>query len=149
MLNLAQPVLDLGCGKPAQLVTYLRDHGIEAVGVDRLVDQAPYLIRSDWLSFELPPRTWGTIISHMAFSNHFIFQHLYKYGQGADYARRYMAILNALKPGGSFYYTPGLPFIETYLPADQYTVTKRAVKGPGQSGEEGLYAVRVKRIGAD
>jgi hypothetical protein len=71
--------------------------------------------------------SWGTILSHMAFSNHFLFHHLYKHGSPNEYAQAYMAILSALEPGGSFYYAPGLPFIEQFLPARFFHVGKRGL----------------------
>lgn len=139
--DLIAPVLDLGCGKSGELVRYLNANGVDAVGIDRMVDGSldGVLIQIDWLEFELEPGAWGTVLSHMAFSNHFVFQHWYKHGQVQPYARQYMAVLMALKPGGSFYYTPALPFIETYLPEDHYRVTRRNVTGE-------LYASRVLRI---
>lgn len=138
--DLIAPVLDLGCGKSGELVRYLNANGVDAVGIDRMVDGSldGVLIQIDWLEFELEPGAWGTVLSHMAFSNHFVFQHWYKYGQVQPYACQYMAVLRALKPGGSFYYTPALPFIETYLPEDHYRVTRRNVTGE-------LYASRVLR----
>lgn len=122
--NIMQPVLDLGCGKNGPLVNYLRQQGITAIGIDRLVDDNPALKQMDWFSLDLKPETWGTVVSHMAFSNHFIFHHQYKNGKPRQYARLYMQILQSLKPGGVFVYTPGLPFIEQYLPADQFSVEK-------------------------
>jgi hypothetical protein len=109
------------------------------VGVDRSASDSTDLIQADWLDYKIEHGAWGTIISHMAFSNHFVFQHLYKHGQVEPYARQYMAILKALKPGGSFYYTPGLPFIEAYLPEDSYQVARRHLEGD-------LFACRVLRI---
>jgi hypothetical protein len=139
--DLIEPVLDLGCGKEGGLVTYLRAAGLQATGVDRVVADRPGLVQAGWLDFPLAPESWGTVISHMAFSNHFIFQHLYQRGSVEPYARRYMTILRSLKPGGSFYYTPGLPFIEAYLPAEQYRLTRKPV--PGAASE---YACRVQRM---
>jgi hypothetical protein len=152
--QLIEPVLDIGCGKSGKLVTYLNENGIQAFGVDRLVDLSPYLSQTDWLMLDLQPNTWGTILSHLAFSNHFTFQHLYKYGKVEPYARQYMEILSALKPEGSFYYTPGLPFIETYLPADRYSITRRKIYHPEQESvpalalnlQEGLYTAKIKKM---
>jgi hypothetical protein len=123
--TLKEPVLDLGCGKSGQLVRYLRTRGVQAVGIDRIVRDEEYFTRSDWLTAKLSPNTWGTVISHMGFTNHFIFHHLYRFGSPEKYARQYMSILESLQPGGSFYYAPGLPFIEQYLPAGSYTVNRR------------------------
>jgi SAM-dependent methyltransferase len=122
--TLLQPVLDLGCGKNGPLVNFLRMQGINAIGVDRMVDKNPALKEMDWFSLDLKPETWGTVVSHMAFSNHFIFHHHYKNGKPRQYARMYMQILQSLKPGGLFVYTPGLPFIEQYLPVDQFSIVK-------------------------
>ena len=69
--DLIQPVLDLGCGKSGTLVNYLRESGITAIGVDRLVEPVPGLKEADWFDVDFKPESWGTILSHMAFSNHF------------------------------------------------------------------------------
>lgn len=123
--TLQEPVLDLGCGKSGLLVRYLRAQDVQAVGVDRLAGDEDFMIRSDWLSVKLNPNTWGTVISHMGFTNHFIFHHLYRFGSPEKYARQYKHILDSLQCGGSFYYAPGLPFIEQYLPVASYTVHRR------------------------
>ena len=123
--DLLEPVLDLGCGKSGQLVQYLNACGVRALGVDRVVDAAPNLVERDWFDLDLAPNTWGTILSHMAFSNHFLFHHRYKNGQPEKYARQYVTLLNSLKAGGAFYYSPGLPFIEAFLPPSTYTVLRQ------------------------
>jgi hypothetical protein len=125
--TIKRPVLDIGCGKTGQLVNYLNGMGVETYGVDRIVADSEYLTEADWLEFPLIPESWGTIISHMAFSNHFSFQHLYKNGKPEPYARQYMKILTALQPGGSFYYSPGLPFIEGLLPEASFTMLRRRI----------------------
>jgi SAM-dependent methyltransferase len=122
--TILQPVLDLGCGKSGILVKYLRQQGINAIGVDRIVDNDPALRETDWFDVDFKPESWGTIISHMAFSNHFIFHHQYKNGKPRQYARLYMQILQSLKPGGVFIYSPGLPFIEQYLPHNEFLIEK-------------------------
>lgn len=88
----------------------------------------------------------------MAFSNHFIFHHWYKNGNPEPYARQYMAILASLLPGGAFYYSPGLPFIEDLLPAERYKVIRRKVAGAryvrssfSEIGDEDLYTTQVTR----
>jgi hypothetical protein len=124
------PVLDLGCGKNGTLVKHLKQLRIAAIGIDRIVDNCPFLREADWFDLDLTPETWGTVISHMAFSNHFLFHHRYKNGKPRQYARLYMKILQSLKPGGVFVYTPGLPFIEQYLPESEFSVRKLT----GQTG---------------
>jgi hypothetical protein len=113
--NLLQPVLDLGCGKDARLVNYMREQSIEAYGCDRYPFDTPFLFSASWMEYHFSQEQWGTIISHMAFSNHFMHHHLRMDGDFSGYASKYMEILKALKFGGSFYYTPELPFIEQYL----------------------------------
>jgi hypothetical protein len=142
------PVLDLGCGKDGVLVVYLNAHGVPAYGVDRMVTVSERLIASDWLEYSIGNGDWGTILSHMAFSNHFIFQHLYKNGKPEPYAYRYMEILRGLKPGGAFYYAPGLPFMESALPAALYQVRRRRVTGPVEVNgvmDQALYAAQILR----
>ena len=148
--NISEPVLDLGCGKAGQLVNYLNEKGIETYGVDRIVAGSERLIEADWLEFPLIPGFWGTIVSHMAFSNHFIFQHHYKNGKPEPYARQYMAALAALQPGGSFYYSPGLPFIEGMLPDRSFTVIRRSIASAaniqielGNLPENALYSSQI------
>lgn len=124
--TIVEPVLDIGCGKNANLVKYLRKHGIEAYGLDRLCSGNDHYFRVDWLDFDFQPHTWGTIISNLSFALHFTNHHHRKDGEYILYARKYMEILNSLTIPGTFYYAPGLPFIEAYLPKDKYkTFTHR------------------------
>ncbi|MHC1781785.1 MAG: class I SAM-dependent methyltransferase [Anaerolineaceae bacterium] len=126
--TLRTPVLDIGCGQEGLLVEYLQSKGLDARGADRVVDDENRLMSSDWFDLPLLPESWGTILSHMAFSNHFNFHHRYKNGQPERYARQYLKILRALQPGGCFIYSPGLPFIERFLPADQYRVKRSRLR---------------------
>ena len=123
------PVLDVGCGPAGELVAELREQGIPAAGVDRDAQALPGLLRADWFDFPLEAGTWGLIISHMAFSVHFLHHHVRPDGQPEAYARRYMALLGALRPGGRLCYTPGLPFMEALLPPERYTVRRYALPG--------------------
>lgn len=106
--DLKQPILDLGCGSDANLVKYFINRGYDTFGLDRnLAMTDKHLIPTDWFNFTFKKNFWGTIISHMAFSNHFIFNHHYIHGKPELYARCYMSILSSLKPNASFYYSPG------------------------------------------
>jgi hypothetical protein len=99
--------------------------------MDRFTRDGPYLASADWLRFPLANSRWGTVISHMAFSNHFRHHH-HRRGDGyRDYAFRYMEILDSLAVGGSFHYAPGLPFIEGFLARDRFDVTVRDVAARG------------------
>ncbi|UHA74832.1 class I SAM-dependent methyltransferase [Paenibacillus sp. 481] len=128
--QLQEPVLDIGCGYNGRLVRYLRRHGCEAFGIDKFAGHARWLQRADWLDFRFHPKRWGTLISHMAFSNHFTHHHLRKDGDPYQYAGKVMEILHALKPYGSFYYAPGLPFFEPLIPTDTYVINKRPLSIP-------------------
>ncbi|RYE86920.1 MAG: class I SAM-dependent methyltransferase [Myxococcales bacterium] len=144
--TLAGPVLDLGCGEQALLVEHLRARGVEAFGVDRAAPPGPHVEARDWFAASLPRDRWGTVISHLGFSHHFMFHHLRGGPQAARYARRYMEVLQSLKPGGAFVYAPGLPFLEPLLPAATYRVTRRPIAGVEASGGVAPYACRVERI---
>ncbi len=126
--EIMEPVLDIGCGRHGNLVKYLRDKGLEAYGFDRLPDGLPYLTSADWLEFPYGVSKWGTIISHLGFSNHFHHHHLREDGDFVRYAEKYTEILGSLKPGGCFHYAPGLPFIEEYLNNERYRLNVPPVK---------------------
>jgi hypothetical protein len=123
--DLLEPVLDLGCGPSAGLVRRLRAEGIDARGLDRDVVAEPFLVRGDWLEASLGRSRWGTILSHLGFSMHFLHHHLRPRGSAERYARRYLELLRALRPGGSFRYVPALPFLESLLPSAVYAVSRR------------------------
>jgi hypothetical protein len=119
--SLAPPVLDIGCGEHATLVRALVSGGIEARGLDRVVS-SDLATQADWLSFVYGRARYGTVLSHLGFSLHFLHHHLAAGDTAYQYARAYMAILGSLVVGGRFVYTPGLPFIETLLDASMYRV---------------------------
>lgn len=123
----ASPALDIGCGKQGRLVMFLREKGLEAFGFDRFAGENPYLSNADWFEFHFERGRWGTIISHLGFSNHFYHHHVRNDGNFAEYARKYMEILESLKPGGSFHYAPALPFVEQYLDSEKFRLTTRNI----------------------
>jgi hypothetical protein len=127
--NLQEPILDIGCGQDAALVRYLRAQGKMAFGIDRMAEETDFIRRASWFDTEPAVHSWGTILSHMAFSNHFVHHHLRQDGHPHRYAQYFMMLLHSLKAGGKFIYTPGVPFIEALLPADQYQVITTAVEG--------------------
>jgi hypothetical protein len=121
--EVTSPVLDIGCGEQANLVRHLRLLKKHAFGIDKFAQtDEPYLWREDWLTYPLGCDRWGTILSHIAFSNHFLHHYLKGSPAIGDYARRYMEILESLQPNGCFIYSPGLPFIEELLPPDKFDV---------------------------
>lgn len=123
--KLKNPVLDIGCGKDARLVKFLRSKGFDAYGIDRFQTESEFVFEADWLGFDYGNRKWGTIISNLGFSNHFHHHHLRSDGNYLGYAKKFMVILRSLKPGGSFYYAPDLPFIEPFLDPAKYVVENR------------------------
>ncbi|MHA4810822.1 hypothetical protein ACX0G9_22130 [Flavitalea flava] len=123
------PVLDIGSGKKGLLVNYLRHRGVEAYGIDRFTTSQPFLQKSDWLDYTYEEEKWGTIISHLGFTNHFEHHNQRKDGNIAGYAQTYMSILRSLKGQGSFYYAPNLPYIEQYLENESYRVDIREIDG--------------------
>ena len=125
--RMMEPVLDIGCGEKGNLVLYLRQKGIEAFGIDRFAFSDPCLYCSDWFEYRFEKERWGTIISNIAFSNHFQHHHFRNDGSYIDYARKYMDILNSLKTGGSFHYAPDLPFIEQFLDKNKFQLTKQSI----------------------
>ena len=130
--DLEEPILDLGCGRNATLVRQLIHLGKEAIGLERLGSKQSFVVSADWHEYPLGSETWGTIISHMAWSNRFLHHHIRADGQPERYARRYLEVLEALKKGGSFFYSPGLPFIEKHVSRERYSV--RASELPEISG---------------
>ncbi|MHB0858633.1 MAG: methyltransferase domain-containing protein [Anaerolineae bacterium] len=147
--TLREPILDVGCGYDGGLVYHLRAAGLEAYGIDRLVAPSPYLQEADWLTYPYEPSAWGTVLSHRAFSNHFVFHHLYRRGRPEEYANAYMAILCGLREGGAFHYTPGLPFVERFLP-EEYRVTLKPVHldASGRLPAADFYSTRIVRRAA-
>lgn len=127
--KIKQPVLDIGCGKQGNLVKFLTNQDIEAYGIDRFTFADANLTNSDWLEFDYGINKWGCIISNLGFSNHFIHHNLRNDGNYIAYAKTYMAILQSLKKGGSFYYAPDLAFIEMYLDKNIYKTETRKISG--------------------
>lgn len=152
---LAEPILDVGCGRHAGLVRALRAEGRAATGVDREAPEDVAIV-GDWLSFPFGQDRWGTIVSHQAFSLHFLHHHLAQGAEAYAYARAYTAALRSLKVGGRLVYAPGLPFIERVLPAGQYRVVRVPLPAPMAESMLGLeqavglevgYAAQVERLG--
>lgn len=123
-IKLMEPILDIGCGKDGKLVKSLREENLEAYGIDRFSDDSPFLKKADWMEFDYGIEKWGTIVSNLGFSNHFVHHHLRNDGSYIEYAKKFMAILRSLKVGGCFCYAPDLPFIEQYLNEENFRITK-------------------------
>ncbi|MCB0208481.1 MAG: class I SAM-dependent methyltransferase [Anaerolineae bacterium] len=145
--TLAEPILDVGCGASGTLVEYLIDQGLTAFGLDRLAPAQPHFMQDDWFTFDFGRSRWGTIIAHQSFSTHFIHAHLHNADLAEQFARLYMMLLGGLKPGGTLYYAPGLPFIESHLAAmADYALTKTVIETDTTLGiGELFYAVKIHK----
>ncbi len=154
--DLTPPVVDLGCGQEARLVRFLRSRGVPALGVDRYVDPA-YGLRMDWLALPIQPNSLGTVLSHLAFSLHFLRLHHLPCDDVYLYAKKYRSILEGIRLTGTFAYAPGLPFLEELLPRERFSVRRVTVENawapallsslPAVFAEGLSYAAQVTRIG--
>ena len=138
--TIVEPILDIGCGASKNLIHYFTELGLETVGIDRLTSDSEDTINIDWLEYDYGKACWGTIISNLGFSNHFKHHHLRIDGNYIKYAKKYMAILNALKIGGKFYYAPDLPFIEEYLDSECFELRRFEIR------DSDYFGVVVKRL---
>ncbi|SFC93346.1 hypothetical protein SAMN05421842_11412 [Clostridium uliginosum] len=134
------PLLDIGCGENAELVNFMRSAGIEAYGVDRIcADKKVYLSKENWFEYDFGISKWGTIVSNIALSSHFINNNLRKDGKYSEFAMIYMKVLNGLVPGGSFIYAPAIPFIENCLQASEFLIERELLN-------KEYYRVKVTRL---
>ena len=121
--TMEEPVLDIGCGRNAHLVKYLRAQNLNAHGIDRHVEDAgSFLMNADWFDFDLGETGWGTIIAHLSFTNHMVYCDRQDPAQMPRYTKRYGDILDSLIPGGSFVYAPGIRTIEDGIKKECCTV---------------------------
>ena len=119
--------MDIGCGEHGKLIQYFREQGLQAYGIDRLQRESKYLFNSNWLEFDYGKQKWGTIISHLSYTNHFLYHYQQNDGTDISYAKTYMRILQSLCYGGTWFYTPSIPFIEDLLPKEEYEVIREPI----------------------
>ena len=140
--RIREPILDLGCGRSAHLVRRLRAERLDAHGIDRNVgSRAGFLADVDWFDFAIGHSRWGTIIAHMSFTNHIVYCQRYDVAGLARYATRYADILDALRPGGSFLYTPGVPVVEDGVDGQRFEMSSWVVSGR-------ITATRITKVAA-
>jgi hypothetical protein len=125
--HLKEPILDIGCGEHGYLVKYLREQRLEAFGIDRLQIDKAYFFNGNWLEFEYGNHRWGTIISNLSFSSHFLHHFSQKDGLDISYAKVYMEILKSLVTGGTWIYAPSVTYIENLLPDNKYLVNQSLI----------------------
>lgn len=65
--SMAEPILDIGCGRNAQLVKHLIDSGVRAEGIDpEVLDDEPYLMKDSAGFIPRENGFYGTAVTHMA-----------------------------------------------------------------------------------
>ena len=137
-----QPVLDIGCGKHGSLVQYLRAHRVEAYGIDRVIGkERNHLNKADWLTFQMKPIYWGTVISHLAFSSHFAYVQRIEPGRVGAYRNKYREMLSSLTVGGSLILAPGAPALEAETDRNMYDVEEWDIQQP----YKGVKVTRIAR----
>jgi len=120
------PFLDIGCGEGAALVAAMREAGVDAVGIDQYRATADgSVLRANWLEFSYRADYWGTIVSHMAFTNHFSRALLSDPELAALYRSVYLEILDSLRVGGAFHYAPALRREEASLDRGSFSIERR------------------------
>jgi hypothetical protein len=121
--RLTEPVIDIGCGKNYELVKALRSSGYSQVyGLDQYVSDDIKIQCSNWFDYSFRKNTWGTVIAHMSFSNHLRRALIDTGGNKKKYREKYLEILESLKEGGVFIYTPSVKEIENRLDIKRYKV---------------------------
>jgi len=123
-IAMLEPMIDIGCGRQHQLITYLRTHGYEKTyGIDQYASDDKRIFRCNWFDFNFHLDTWGTVLAHMSFSNHFRRSILNQDEERGIYQEKYHEILNSLISGGCFIYSPSLRCIENGIDTSRYSVT--------------------------
>ena len=136
--DISGPVLDIGCGEHANLVRFLNNQGIIAIGIDRKTTRQENSIECDWFDFDFIENKYGTIISNNAFSIHFI-NAISKNQNISGYTQLFFKILKSLKESGCFYCAPSIPFIEKYVNTEEYIVSYHRIY-------HNIYGTKIKRI---
>jgi hypothetical protein len=138
------PFLDIGCGEGAALVATMRASGVDAMGIDQYCGSPDgSVLRANWLEFSYRADYWGTIVSHMAFSNHFSRALTTDPELAALYRSVYLEILDSLKPGGSFRYAPALRREEAALDRARFSV-ERMGNIPGEGDLDTVIVTRLR-----
>lgn len=121
---LKQPLLDVGCGRKHQLLSYLKEKGFsDLFGIDQYQSDETGILCSNWFEYHFLPSSWGTILAHMSFSNHFRRSLITGGPEDGLYRRKYQEILDSLFVGGCFIYTPAIKTVEATLDASKYSIT--------------------------
>ena len=124
--NLIEPIMDVGCGENCSLVNLLIDLGYKRVfGIDQYVSNEKNILTGNWFDYFFKKNSFGTIISHMALSNHFKRSIIDNdHNKQKIYENKYFEILEALKPDGLFIYTPSLSSIEEKVDREYFSIKR-------------------------
>lgn len=145
--KIAEPVLDIGCGKDGTLVKFLKAQAVDAYGLDRLAPKDEFFHQSDWFDFDYSQQHWGTVIAHQSFSTHFIYNYLSNPSKVGAYVDLFTRIINSLQVNGKFCYAPGLPFFEaSFEKLDQYEIIRKTIASNLSGIGEIAYAVQIKLL---
>ena len=140
--KLQEPILDIGCGKKYGLLRSLKEDGYRKVyGIDQYTNAEPGIICCNWFEYTFEKETFGTIIAHMSFTNHFRRSILLDDDKKERYRNKYFEITNSLRENGLFIYTPAVTEIENSLDRKRFTVTHYA-----NTPDENLDTVTVQRL---
>ena len=121
--QLLEPIIDIGCGNNCELIKLLRRNGYsEVYGLDQYVSNDMKIICSNWFDYKFQEKTWGTIVSHMSFSNHLRRSTLNKDEKYQQYKEKYEEIIRSLKRDGLWIYTPSVKEIEDEIDRTYYDV---------------------------
>ena len=143
---LADALVDLTVANLARVGQLLQEQAW-AYGGSREAQAAYYATLT---AGEYSAATQETIVSHQAFSTHFLFHHTHSEEQALAMAERMMAILRGLRMGGTFVYTPGLPFIEPLLAeTGRYAVESFRAGDVPEVVREIAYATHIVRVADD
>ena len=123
-MMLAEPVIDIGCGKSHELVNLLRYRGFRNVyGIDQYTCGDPQIICCNWFEYRFREDTFGTVLAHMSFSNHYRRSIISNESRTLVYWEKFSEILASLVRGGKFVYTPALREVEGQLDSKKYRIT--------------------------
>ena len=122
--KLPEPILDIGCGKHHGLINSLKESGYHIVyGIDQYTSSEPSVICCNWFEYEFEKRTFGTVLAHMSFTNHFRRSIILDDDKRGMYQDKYFEILESLRAGGLFIYTPAVKQVEKELDTTNFKIT--------------------------
>ena len=122
--NIREPIIDIGCGKHANLIKELEKRYNNVYGIDQYINDKSNVICENWFDFNFKSNTWGTIIAHMSFTNHYRRSISFSSPELNNYSNKYVEILESLKDGSYFIYTPSIPEVEDELDEDKFEIRK-------------------------